>query len=114
MTYYLFIDDEREPHFRECVESGIDLSKDWIIARSTREARIIVKEKGCLPIAWALDHDLGLSPFGRKDTVMDFLKLVQLQFPNGPVPEYTVHTANPSGYVNIISFLESWKKSITL
>ncbi len=55
-----------------------------------------------------LDHDLG-----GHDTAMEFLKFLQvlLDKTQEPIPEYKVHSANPVGRDNIISFMESWKKS---
>ncbi len=56
-----------------------------------------------------LDHDLG-----GDDTAMVYLKWLEewtsINFPTY-IPEYNVHSANPVGRDNIISYLESWRKS---
>ncbi len=97
MSYKLFIDDERIPYVPE----------EWDIARSSEEAKEIIKTKGmCSYISF--DHDLG-----GDDTTMIFLKWLVNEFWNGedPIPEYAVHSQNPVGRANIISFMDSWVKS---
>lgn len=100
MSYKLFIDDERIPYVPE----------EWDIARSSEEAKEIIKTKG-MPKEFSLDHDLG-----GFDTVMIFLKWLAHEFWNGEnnIPEYRVHSANVVGKENIIFFMESWKKSVNL
>jgi hypothetical protein len=112
MTYHLFIDDERDLDFPEVIRSGIDSSQDWVVARSTMEAIAVVQAQG-MPASLALDHDLGMTSQGKKDKIMDFLKWLSDNYPDGPVPKYTIHTANPTGYVNIHSFLDSWERSLS-
>lgn len=96
MGYKLFIDDERNPP-----DNG------WIVARSTIEALNYIQNNGW-PEFISFDHDLG-----GDDTTMVFLrKLVDSWNGNESPPAYKVHSANPVGTKNIISFMESWKKSI--
>ena len=99
----LFLDDER------------DVPKDytgnnWVVCRSSEEAKSMVLEYGP-PARMSLDHDLGYD-----DTSMVFLKWLANEYcvenDKNQVPEYVVHSANPVGTKNIISFLESWKKSL--
>ena len=116
MTYHLFIDDIRFPHPKECVKSGIDLTKDWVIARTTAEARAIVEARG-MPTSLALDHDLGELPTGGIDEVPDFLNWLAREYWDGESPiveSYTVHSSNTPGVERIISIMESWKKSLRL
>jgi hypothetical protein len=54
-----------------------------------------------------LDHDLG-----ENDRTMDFLKWLQENYPNGPVPVSSVHSRNPEGAKNILSFISSWRRSL--
>lgn len=107
MTYNLFIDDIRDPHYRECRQSGVNPRLEWVIARTSEEAKKIVLERG-MPDRMALDHDLGCV-----DTVPKFLHWLAYEyFEDGmKIPEYTIHSANPVGANNMRSFMESWKKS---
>lgn len=95
--YRLFIDDVRDPPEGE-----------WVVVRSSSEALAYVKENG-LPAFISFDHDLG-----GEDTTMVFLrKLVDTVWNGDDIPpEYTVHSANPVGSKNIVSFMESWKRSL--
>lgn len=92
----LFVDDIRNP-----TEEG------YVIARSSDEAIMIVKEKGW-PEFMSLDHDLGSD-----DTTMVFLKRLVDEIWDGKKspPNYFVHSANPVGSLNIKSFMDSWKRS---
>lgn len=115
MSYKLFIDDERIPYVPE----------EWNIARTSQEAIELVQTKG-MPTEMSLDHDLGMicslkegeenTSFEVEDTVMTFLKWLAFTFWKGkePIPEYAVHSANIVGKKNIISFMESWKRSVNL
>ena len=96
MKYKLFIDDERNPP-----EDG------WVVCRSTEEAITLIKSQG-IPDFMSLDHDLG-----GDDTTMVFLKRFVSEIWDGKTdpPGYKVHSANPVGAKNIISFMESWIKS---
>lgn len=75
-------------------------------ARSTEEAKALVVEHG-MPWTMDLDHDLG-----EGDRTMDFLKWLQERYPNGPVPITSVHSKNPEGALNILSFVSSWRRSL--
>ena len=93
--YKLWLDDERPAN------------KDWVVCRSSQEAIEYVKTHGC-PVYMSLDHDLGIN-----DTTMVFLKaLMDMWDGLTPPPEYKVHSANPVGKLNIISYMESWKKIV--
>lgn len=80
--------------------------KGYIGAASTKDAIWLVESLG-LPKFMSLDHDLS-----GEDTSMEFLKWLSANFETPP--DYRVHSANPVGTKNIISYMESWKKSITL
>lgn len=119
MTYNLFIDDIRDPHYRECRQSGVNPRLEWVIARTSEEAKKIVLERG-MPERMALDHDLGYVEVEQAgeltfkvDEVPTFLKWLVNEFWNGSdkVPEYTIHSANPVGAQNMRAFMESWKKA---
>lgn len=80
----------------------------FIGATNSNDACELVEGYG-LPVFMDLDHDLGGS-----DTAMDFLRALVESYPDGPVPEYRVHSANPVGRKNIESFIDSWRKSLEL
>lgn len=94
--YRMFIDDVRNP-----------IEEDWVVVRSSNEALEYVQNNG-MPSFISFDHDLG-----GDDTTMVFLrKLVDLWNGDDLPPDYKVHSANPVGSKNIVSFMESWKKSL--
>ncbi len=82
--------------------------KGWIGAASSAEAIALVQEHG-LPTAMDLDHDLG-----GEDTVMVFLKWLAGSFPNGPIPDWTVHSRNGEGIKSVYAYLNSWQRSLGL
>lgn len=101
MTWKLFLDDEREPD-----------RPGWTVIRSTPMAVVTIVQRNRLPSTMSLDHDLG-----EGDDTMRFLKeLYHLWEKWGAdpklIPEYQVHSANPVGARNIVSYMESWKKSV--
>jgi hypothetical protein len=93
----LFLDDLRDP----------PPGREWVVCRSTEEALAAVAERG-MPAFASLDHDLG-----GEDTGMVFLRRLAAEHWDGrsPPPESTVHSANPVGKMNIISFMDSWRRS---
>ena len=92
----LFIDDVRNPP-----------SEDYSVVRSSTEAIQWIKDNGT-PSFISFDHDLG-----ETDTSMVFLHRFynEIWKEGDKIPDYTVHSANPVGSKNIISFMESWKKA---
>jgi len=111
MDYKLFLDDERNPEY--LTESGcweLEDVKDFIVCRSTEEAKAYVQANG-MPEYMALDHDLG-----GMDTTMIFLHWLAESYWDGqsPIPVYGVHSSNPCGTKNIIAYMESWRKSCKL
>ena len=94
---YLFIDDER----------NLNNLTGYVVLRSSDEAINYIRQNGW-PTFMSLDHDLG-----GEDTVMVFLKRLVNEIWDGimPVPGYIVHSANPEGAKNIVSYMDSWKKS---
>lgn len=93
----LYLDDLRQP------------PEGYVLARSSDEAIALVRELGW-PQFMSLDHDLG-----GDDTTMRFLRMLVNEWDGvSSPPDYQVHSANPVGRENIISFLESWKRSCLL
>ncbi len=98
MAWCLFLDDERSP---------ADDGRDYTIARTPDAALTLVRERG-FPAFMSLDHDLGEG----LDT-MQFLRALAGEYPDPPfIPAYQVHSANPVGRDNMVSFLESWRRSL--
>ena len=115
MTWFLFIDDLRDPGFPECVSSGVNPNLPWVIARTSSQARAAVEQRG-MPTRMALDHDLGEFSGGQTDEVPKFLGWLAYEYWNGNtrIPDYTIHSANKVGAANMKSFMDSWKKSQTI
>jgi hypothetical protein len=103
MTWKLYLDDVRDPD-----EQG------WTVIRSSIMAVVTIVKRKEIPEFMSLDHDLG-----EDDNTMRFLKELHHiweDWGSEPdlIPGYVVHSANPVGAKNIISFMESWKKSVAL
>lgn len=50
-----------------------------------------------------LDHDLG-----EQDNAMIFLKWLANEYDMEKIPSFAVHSQNPIGRENIVSYMESW------
>lgn len=97
-SWCLYLDDLRSPPTD---------GRDYVVARTPEEALGLIRTRG-LPSFMSLDHDLGPD----LDT-MQFLRLLYRENPTPPfIPSYEVHSANPVGRANIISLLESWRRSL--
>jgi len=102
-TWKLWVDDQ--------LDEGLPARQTpsgYLGAKSSLDAVNLVRAKG-LPKYMDLDFDLG-----GDDTVMIFLKWLESNHPDGPVPEYRIHSENVEGRKTIESFLNSWKRSLTL
>lgn len=101
MKYQLFIDDLRHPS-----DVMPKVPDDLIIARTSKEAIEIVKQKG-VPYFIYFDHDLG-----GEDTAMLFVHwLVEEDLDRGIIKDpfsWSIHSANPVGKGNINSLLHSY------
>lgn len=93
ITYNLFLDDIRDPP-----------DNTFVVARSSEHAITLIKMVG-YPVFMSLDHDLS-----GEDTTMVFLKWLSDHYYDADI-KYVVHSSNPCGVKNIVSFMESWKKS---
>lgn len=96
MSWKLWLDDQ--------LDDIRPVPLGFIGARSSAEAIDLVDRLGP-PGFMNLDHDLG-----GDDTAMVFLKYLAYTCDSGP-PDYIVHSQNPIGRANIVSYIESWKKS---
>lgn len=84
----------------------------YIPLASVRSAQEWVLQNG-MPSHLDLDHDLG-EVNGEPSTVMEFLSWLFEQFPDQAPPTFEVHSQNPVGKQNIISYLSSWKRAHSL
>ncbi len=99
MTYKLWLDDQ----INDPSTPSRHVPEGWVGADSSEAAIKLVQMNGP-PSEIDLDHDLGYG-----DTALVFLKWLErmTELP----PTYKVHSRNPVGRDNIVSFMESWKKS---
>lgn len=108
MAWNLFLDDERYPFWVYEKPSEIG---GFHIARSSEVAKTLVLTYG-MPLYISFDHDLE-----GDDTAMVFVKwLVEWALDQKTpvrIPDYKVHSGNPVGRDNIISYMESWKRATT-
>lgn len=111
----LFLDDIRTPS--DCVsymgDWGIDVNiyqGDWFIVRSYDEFTNWITLNG-LPDIISFDHDLGDMNGENELTGMDCAKwLVNYCIDyNVKLPEFIIHSANPSGRVNIKGLLVNFR-----
>jgi hypothetical protein len=128
-NYNVFLDDYRNPSDVTWVTLP---SVNWMIIRSYDAFVDIITKKGRLPEFVAYDHDLADSHYnvfhsidenGRltidydkfnEKTGYDCAKwLVDYCMEKGiKHPPYTVHSMNPVGAKNIISYVESYNKTV--
>ena len=81
---------------------------DYIGAASSLEAKKLVEMLGP-PMFMSLDFDLG-----GDDTARNFLNWLFYEYGSPIPPEYEIHSENIEGQKDILSFMESWKKSLDL
>ena len=123
-TFLLFIDDERFPYVKNPKLNDVSAyhytnyepfkTKKWVIVRSYNEFIDKIEELG-LPQICSFDNDLGDVGVDEK-TGYDCAKwLCTYCQTNGlKFPDYHVHSMNPIGKVNIISYIENYKKFVEL
>lgn len=126
----LFLDDIRQPK-DACylvLNPKIYWDDDWFVVKNYVEFCSWIKRNG-LPEIISFDHDLAdihyevdfkdwddntADQLGVEETGLDCAKwLVDYCLDNGfELPEYHVHSANPSGKKNIQSYLDNAKKHL--
>ncbi len=118
----LFLDDNRNPsqcaHYMHLRGINVSIySEDWFIVRSYTEFKKWITKNG-LPDYISFDHDLGdiagflvnrnakeYTGYDCAKWLVDYCIHYKLN-----LPEYTVHSANPVGTINIESYLANFKK----
>jgi hypothetical protein len=137
MSYKLFIDDDRLP--KNCVswmkgrtdDPSIYLRDDWVVVRDLAEMVKVITERG-LPEFVSFDHDLGKNNVkkliaqgfskrkARKIATFEisgmhcasFLETV-CRMMQQPLPKYAVHSLNPVGTENLLTFLRNAEKELS-
>ena len=130
MSYNLFLDDERRPSQVTWVNLPL---VEWTVVKNYDAFVQVISSLG-MPRRISFDHDLAAEHYRpsmydddkhynnyytdgtfKEKTGHECAKwLVQYCVNRGEkIPEYFVHTLNPIGKQNIISVLESYKKSLT-
>ena len=101
----LWLDDQ----CRELLDENVPgvfvrpIPRGYIGCASTDEAIAMVEELGP-PEFMDLDHDLG-----GDDNAMKFLRWLSDNHFHS-IPDYCVHSRNPVGKENIISFMDTWER----
>ncbi len=124
--YNLFLDDIRQPWEAGNYMLPVDVRKfyrlyDWVIVRNYKEFVETITEKG-LPDLVSFDHDLADIHYDpttwtesfsyEEETGYDCAKwMVNYCMENHlPMPNYLVHSMNPTGAENILRYLNNYKK----
>ena len=102
MTWKLWLDDQLD----DPETPSRHTPEGFMGAKSSHEALELVKKHG-MPTFIDFDFDLGGT-----DTAQTFLYELQSLYPDGPVPDYRVHSRNVYAKEMIGSFLSSWKRSL--
>jgi hypothetical protein len=136
MSYNLFLDDDREPwqvgNYMRPVELRAQYRlEEWVVVRSYNEFIGTIARMG-IPKKVSFDHDLcdehymvvvanfpteDNHPSLRERTGLDCAKYLALVCATGygkVFPEYYVHSMNPVGKENIISYIENHKNEVRI
>ena len=123
-NYNLFLDDERLPHNVTWV--NLPESQHYTVVRNYNEFVDLIETRG-IPRFVSYDHDLADSHYGhglrgdqipydsyKEKTGYDCAKWLvnECMIKGVKHPPYIVHSMNPVGKQNIISYVESYNKSI--
>jgi hypothetical protein len=121
MSWNLFIDDQcrelnpsTQKPYRDC--SVIDNSRVYVLADTYEEAINLITKNGC-PSFISFDHDLGLVNSEESKNGYDLAKFIvdlDLDLQGKFIPynfDFQVHSKNPIGAKNIITYLSNYLKS---
>jgi hypothetical protein len=113
---YIFLDDERSPEDVTWLTlPSVDRDR-WHIARNIDEFRTYLDFHLVEIKHISFDHDLGLMHYGNdysdERTGFHCAKLLveRCMDENIPLPSYAVHSMNPVGRENIMSYLDNFKR----
>ncbi len=119
MGVALYLDDIRDPSI---IPQGYN---EWVIVRSFNEFVTYIENYG-IPEFVSFDHDLAYEHYAIMDSIdydkyenktgMDCAKwLVDYCMDNNQIPpEFTVHSANPEGSLNILYLLNNFRRNLGL
>ncbi len=127
MSYYLMLDDIRSmSDVRKYTKLPDVPNEHWVVVRSYNEFVDTINKLG-LPTFVSFDHDIASSHYGHglqgddipydsytEKTGYDVAKwLVDYCMKKGVKhPPYVVHSMNPVGKQNIISYVESYNRTV--
>lgn len=127
MSYYLMLDDIRSmSDVRKYTKLPNVPNENWVVVRSYNEFVDTINKLGS-PTFVSYDHDLSDAHYGHglrgdnipydsytEKTGYDCAKfLIEYCMKKGVKhPSYQVHSMNPVGKVNIISYVESYNKTL--
>lgn len=127
MSYYLMLDDIRSmSDVRKYTKLPDVPNEHWVVVRSYNEFVDTINKLG-LPTFVSFDHDIASSHYGDglhgdainydkykektglhcAKTLVEYCIYNKLKF-----PDYQVHSMNPVGKQNIISYIESYNKTV--
>ncbi len=114
MSYYLFLDDIRDPSWVHWMKLPARPDDQWVIVRDFDAFTATILENG-LPTFVSFDHDLdqeGGVEISVCKTGMDCARwLVDYCLDNDlTLPDFSVHSYNPPGRANIEGLLEGFRK----
>lgn len=107
-TWNLWLDDIRNP----LKSDKRDITREYIWARDPETAIYFVMIWGP-PAFMSLDHDLGYDRDNIEIDCFDFLEWLAEHHYSAP-PDYRVISDNVPAQERIVSFMESWKKSLQM
>ena len=121
MSYYLFLDDVRDPN------KFLQSIREWVIARDYNQFVTIIKERG-MPAFISFDHDLAFEHYPFNDKRQDGLTIPYNDYNEktgyhcaqwlvehcmdikAPLPRFQVHSMNPVGANNILQLLNRFNE----
>lgn len=108
----LFLDDDAGKPDMEAFRNPPIGETGWKVAHSSLEAIHLIGAFG-VPSYISFDHDLGMKANGSEDTAMEVINYLSTYYYDAVI-DYDVHSQNPRGKLNIISKMDSWRKSQSL
>lgn len=116
MSYHIFLDDIRDPDWVTWVRLP---TTSWMVVRSYAEFVKMVETAG-VPVFVSFDHDLAAEHYTPETKESDYIEktgadcarwLVNRCLDEGvTIPDWAVHSMNPSGRDNIESIMDSGRR----
>lgn len=128
MKKYLFLDDERVPYVENPYINDVSAyhytgftpfkTEKWNIVRNYSDFVAYITNNDISELFISFDHDLGdikkFSNFDTEKTGYDCAKWLcdYCQDNNIKFPGYYVHSMNPTGKINIETYIENYKRIV--